>query len=359
MLSDFTSFDLFCSFIRFEADLRIKFHVGSEREKLIEEWEKRVDELKMKHEQERQRIMELNDEARDLLRDFLAKQFEHQREILLELMQQSIDFEAKLQNTLKDLEVNEKHQALRNQCIDSLDLQRNLMTCRQMTETMHYDERRSSEMKDTDMKNDFANSKKDSWDDQSKSLKQLWIEFQHQLDGFDSEELRGDEKEILNKIHQIRGELMMKRQRADGSRNSSVIQEPIMASDDAEREELVKNLQSVDWIGERESRIKRAPYVNVKRENDDIRAPTVDSFMSSGLNRFSQPQRSMQRQTTEITSSIIALVRNSNDDLKENITAVVEGLLEASVGDKFETDASVSPTSEAVNIKESVERRFS
>lgn len=258
---------------------------------------------------EKQSLMELNDDARDLLRQFLAKNCEHEKEVLLEksiaatktametycserindeLMQQSIVFEEKLQNTLKNLETSDKcrMETLRKQCLDDLDLQQNLMTCKQITETMHMMVTNEKHwcMKMADMKNDFAIPKKDSCDNQSKSLKQLWIEFQHQLDG---ERLQGDEREIFDRIHDILGELMIKQPKPDGSVNCFIIQEPITANDDAVTGESIKNCKSVDWIEKREPcfRIKREPYVNVEWTNDDIGAPAVGTF--SSCHRFS------------------------------------------------------------------------
>lgn len=376
------------SFIRFKADKRIKFHIATETEKLNEEWEKRVDRIKLQHEDEKKSLMKLNEEARNLFQEFLAKKCEHEKEILLkqtvaetkaemekncveqvneELMQQSIDFDEKLENTLKNLEAIDKDRmnTLRNHCLDSMDLQANLMTCRQLTEMMHMmvTIEKRWRMKMTDMKNDFENPAKDSCDHQSKSLKQLWIEFQHQLCSFDGKMLGGDEKEIFDKILQIRGELMIEPS-SDRSTDCFIIQEPLAFRHDAMSEELMKDEQNVDWIEKRESevgfRMERAPYVNVKWENDDIGSPTVDSFMSSVFNRFLEPQRSMHRQATEIASSIMELVKKSIDDeqLKENIATIVRDLLEGFAGNKFSPDASVvvpMPKTEAVSIKDSME----
>lgn len=339
----------------------------------------------MQHEDEKLCLKELSDGALDLLRETLAKECEAERKLLLEqtsvetakemetdcaekidakLMQQSIEFEEQLQRTLKDIEAGNKQQieVLKDSCLDAMDRQHNLLSCRQITETMHMmiTNEKHWRTKMTDMKNEIANPAKDDLGNQSKSLKQLWIEFQRQLDGFDGGKLRGDEKELFDQIHQIGGELMIEQE----PKACFIIHEPITtAVDDSMAEEFRTNTEHVDWIDKREKQslwqIKREPYVSVKWKDGEIESPNVDSFTSSLFQRFLQPQCSMQRLPAVVASSIINLMRNSNDDksLEENIAALIQDLMKGFAGDKSSADAkTLDPTSTGgVRIEDSLE----
>lgn len=61
-----------------------------------------------------------------------------QQQIDKELAHQSTKFQEQLQNTIKNLEVNDKDrlEEMRRQCLEAMDVHQHLMACRQITEMM-------------------------------------------------------------------------------------------------------------------------------------------------------------------------------------------------------------------------------
>lgn len=145
---------------RFEADLRIKFHVETETKKLNEEWERKWQELKKLHEQEKKDMIEIFHDSRKVFCDFISKKFKQDTEKLIEqardevrremevrcanlideeLAQQHKNFEESMEVTLNNLKANDrdKMNELRSQCLRTMDVQHDLLVCRQITELLH------------------------------------------------------------------------------------------------------------------------------------------------------------------------------------------------------------------------------
>jgi hypothetical protein len=201
--------------------------------------------------------------------------------------------------------------------------------------------------------------KEPTWDHQSKSIKQLWMEFFNRLVDVDGAMLDGDERRIYDKIYQLHDELMMEQKRAtaiDGSDEILVVHRPN---------------NNLDWIHRNDDDIQLkstevASSVDVKWEKaESSEAPANDSFVKSVFNRFAQPRHPMLQQTTTVTqiaSSIMSMMRESKDEkqLQERIVAM---LIQDEMMRKLFSHGSSAPAfevipvpkSRAVSIKDSLE----
>lgn len=147
-------------FLRYEANLRIKFHVETETKKLNEKWMSKMKQLKMDHDDEKRCLMKIAEDARKIMVEFITKKCQMDCEKMVdkavietrteieqkcaesietELAQQTFMFQEYMEITLKNMEINDmdRMNELRNQCLRAMDLQNHLLICRQITELMH------------------------------------------------------------------------------------------------------------------------------------------------------------------------------------------------------------------------------
>ena len=337
----------------------------------------------MQHDAEKNCIRQFYDESRELLREFVMERFQKGSKNLAseavdraesemdencfelvdaEVARQSVVFQEQMENTLKNLEFNEKDrmEEMKKQCLNAMDLQSHLMLCRQIAEMMlmmtvekkHWSKKiEELQQRPTELENE-KKLLKCAQPDQSNSIKYLLKELMHRLDDLDVQALDGDEKKIYDKIYQISREKLMERKQ-ENAEELFFIQEPTV-----DKCELSKNELNRDWIEEHDTRKsvqQQPPYINVKwekLENEENFAQTdiVDgSFASSVFNRFTQPQNSIHPNAPsdipQIESSIIGMVKNSKyeERLHEDISAMIHDVIKTKL-------SSVDPSTPAANF---------
>lgn len=294
-----------------------------------------------------------------------------------EIARQSILFQEQMENTLKNLEINDKDrmEVMRDQCLKAIDLQSHLMLCRQLTEMMnlmivekkHWQKKiEDAVQKQTELENE-QNLKRSAH--QSKSIKDLLMEVLYQ---FDVVALDDDDQRIFKEIYQLCREFKIdeKNQNTDEMENVLIIQ---ASSRDATESERVGDKKKLDWIGFKdvcEDNEKHPPFLDVKWEKFDIEDSRVEneadaSFTSRIFNRFTKPhdpiQLSAASDIPQIASSIITMVKNAKneDGMLQNITTMIHNVIMKKVPTVDLPEPAVSvvpmPKVETLNIRDSLE----
>lgn len=346
------------------------------------------------HEDEKQCLMKVYDEAQHLLKEFIlgkcrceaeksvseavvkskAEMEEKISEIVdKEVAEQSVLYQEQMRNTIRNLESNNKDRIdeMTNQCLKAMDVQNHLMVCRHLTEMMHMMtvEKQRWRRRMMDMKNEYesivgkshiasANSATESQDHQSKSIKYLWMEFGKQLDDVNVKALDESEQRIYNKIREFHGELVMEH----------------TASLAIDKEATVSRLADVNSTHELNTVCKHQPGNRESPNFSEISAqweridnfegetPRHGSFSMELLNRMPMDQSTVKRQSSapRIASTIVKMVRTSNDekDLEKNIAILLKDAksVEISLVDALApaVDVIPLPNIETMQIKDSV-----
>lgn len=337
--------------------MRIKFHVETETKKLNEEWQRRLQELMMIHEEEKNDMVKIFQEARTVFCEFIAKKCKEESDKLVEkaradmkaemkaectkiidqeLANQHKIFEESMETTLNNLRANDRDRMneLRNQCLNAMDVQHHLMMCRQITELLHLMsvEKRHYEAKLSELKDKYERTISSlqsqhsqshlSGEHQSKSI--FTKALTKTLNSVNVNTLDEHEKRIFDEIHRIM---------ANNDRDSKIFIVTEASSSAVENSHSV--IDENDWINRKEDemRLQRAsPSVAVEWEKQK---PTLnifddDTFMSSIFNRMSTDvERPSSKATQKIASSIIAMVRESTDDklLEKSITELLHNMV--------------------------------
>lgn len=307
------------------------------------------------HEEEKNDMMKIFQEARTVFCEFIAKKCKEEtdklvekakldtREAMKEELAKLIDdelanqqkvFEESMEMTLNNLKANDRDRMneLRNQCLNAMDVQHHLMMCRQITELMHlmsiekchYDAK-LSEMRDKyEMTISSLQSQLPSslltGEHQSKSIFIATVE--KVLERFALNRLDEHEKRIFDEIHCIM---------ANNDCDSKIFIVTEASSNAVENS--LNIIDENDWINQKEDemRLQRASAsVAVQWERQNLSIFNDDTFMSSIFNRMSTDfDRPSSKATEKIASSIIAMVRESNNDklLEESITEILHNMV--------------------------------
>lgn len=343
---------------RFEADLKIKFHVEAETKKLNEEWHRRLQELIKIHEVEKNDMKNIIEESRAVLFDSITKKYKEETEKLVEkakaevreemreecakiiddeLAQQEKVFEKSMETTLNNLSENDrdKMDKLRNQCLKAMDVQHHLMMCRQITELLHlmsveksHWEGRLCEMRvkyeatisSLQARLDTYEKRQQHLSREHQSKSTFTTALMTALNGIDDvNALDEHEKRIFDEIQ---------RMYRNGSNDDDVdsriftITEP---SSDAQNSHSI--IDKNDWINRNEEEkemIFPAASVTVEWQHQNASQITsnnsnVDAFMSSIFNKMSVTSQDVylprcQISIPKIVSSIIAAIKESKND---------------------------------------------
>ncbi len=344
-------------------------------------------ELMKIHEKEKNDMVKIFDEAREILCECLTKKCKNETEILVEkakadtrlemkdelskiiddeLANQQKIFEESMKKTLANIEANDrdKMNGLRNQCLKAMDVQHNLMICRQITELLQLMsvERRHWEGKLSELKDKYE-AKISSLQScprfiQSKSIFAETI--LSTLDRINVDTLDEHEKRIFDEIQF----LMAKN---DSDSKIFIVAEKSACADDASQNSL-DIIDENDWINREEDGnglLRRSASVAVEWEKQSSRENFLsdDTFMSSIFNQMStdgERQSSLPTLTSmpKIVSSIIGLMKQSNDDklLGKSIRKILHNMGLKNSPSTFE-DVIPMPTvrSNPVQIKDSIE----
>lgn len=313
-----------------------------------DEWQRRMDQLVRQHAVEKDLLMKSHGDEK-LNGPNETEELETQTETS-EILCKPVEFEEQMQITLENLANNDRDrmEQMRNQCLEALELQSDLLTCTQVTEMMHMMtiEKRNFHSKMRSMRNEFDSvvsakrseckvSKQPSRDHPSKPIKHLWMELLKRLDDAEEETLDEGERKIRDGIHQLHAELMMeqKHQQPDESDELFIIYEPTGSINGADGDDGPGDETKLDWIYRKDDCVRvGSPFVEwAEVDGAAGKSPVNDgSFKSSVVARFSQPQQSMRQELStapKIASSIIKLVRESTDEkrLEESIIAMLSG----------------------------------
>lgn len=338
-------------------------------------------------------LMKLYEDGRALFQEFITKKCQQQSEELMskavaeaniemdkncsklisaELMQQSASFQEQMENTIRNLEANnrDRMEEMKSQCLNAMDLQSHLLACRQITEMMHMMslEKRHWRMKMNTMKadaseftNDGETMTKPYQNHQSKSINLLLMEFLHQLNDFDAASLDADDKKTFTEIRRVLDELKMEQGHLNVNQSGEVIviQEP---------SEPFKEIHKEDWIDRRDvgcskmhQHTKLSSLIDTKWEKFESSTDKVQidtSFAASVFNSFTQPQRC---ETTKVASSIIRMVKTSEDDtqLLGNVSQMIQDVIMKKLFPIEPSSPYVGlvpmPKTEALKIKDSLE----
>jgi hypothetical protein len=387
-------------FIRFEANQRIKFHVENETKKVQEEWEEKLNQLKMQHDKEIESLVKLHEEKSEKrekieckistesvkfkqkenptknfnsntnIDDMKSEMEKKCKEAIdKELVFQTASFQEQMENTLKNLNVNDRDrmEKMRNQCLEALDIQHHLMACKQITEMMQllatqYKQNRLMKM---DVKNEHesiiaAASGVNPRNNQSKSIKHLWEGFLGQVDDIQNETLDTDEREILDKIQQIRNELSGKPCQLCGDESDEIL--IISESNDRENETNLKwlyhNINDADV-----RKISARPTVEWEK-SEPVEIPTGNSFTLSLFNHISQPQQHTRPSSILKTDSSIMKMARGESKLEEASSqdAIMKKLLFVDPFQAADVDIIPMSKTEVASITDSLqvaERRVS
>lgn len=339
--------------------------------------------------------MKLYEDGRALLQEFITKKCKQQFEKLMskavaeanikmdencaklidvELMQQSALVQEQMENTIRNLEANNRNrmEEMKNQCLNAMDLQNHLLVCRQITEMMHMMslEKRHWRMKMKmktmkadagEFRNDSETMTKPDQSHQSKSINLLLMEFLHQLNDFDAATLDADEKKTFTQILRVLDELKMEQGHLNANQSGEVIviQEP---------SEPVKEIHEKDWIDRHDEVCSKmhqhteiSSLIDIKWEKFESNTDKVQSdtsFVASVFNSFTQPQHC---ETTKVASFIIRMVKTSKDDtqLLGNVAQMIQDVIMKKLFPIEPSSPYVGlvpmPKTEALKIKDSLE----
>lgn len=308
------------------------------------------------HVEEKNDMVKIFQEARTIFCEFIAKKCKESEKLVEkaradtrdemkaectkiiddELANQHKTFEESMETTLNNLRANDRDRMneLRNQCLNAMDVQHHLMMCRQITELLHLMsvEKRHYEAKLSELKDKYDRTisllqsqhpqSHLSGEHQSKSI--FTAALTKTLDSVNVNTLDEHEKRIFDEIHRIM---------ANNDRDSKIF---IVTEASSSAVENSRNIiDENDWINRKEDemRLQRtSASVAVQWEKQD---PTCnvfndDTFMSSIFNRMSTDvERPSLGATQKIASSIIAMVRESNDDklLEESINELLHNMV--------------------------------
>lgn len=351
-----------------------------------EEWEEKVEKLKVQHEREIESLAKVNlDKERKLsvkeiekstevpsedLNDAVTENLNSnskaqetveinkncQQAIDKELAHQSTTFQEQLQNTIKNLEVNDRDrmEEMRNQCLQAMETQKHLMACRQITEMMQLlamQRKQNQRLMKIDVKNEKESiigeasaMGGNSQHNQSKSLKHLWEEFLGRVDNVHNAQLDSDERKILNKIQQIRSELSAEIG-GDESDEMFIISEPNDRKQETNLDWLHRNANDDDA-----REISNRPLVEWERSTD-IEMPAGSLFTSPLFDHISHPRRRTSS-IPKIATSIMKMARDESKLERESSQdAIMKKLLiHSSTAD---VDVVPLPRTEAVSIRDS------
>lgn len=363
---------------RFEAEERIKFHVENATKKLNDEWQSRMDELVAQHEEEKSCLKSIYEESCEQLREFMIEKCQRDAEVEtskavirtkeemeaklseqldIEVAQQAAQFQQELQNTLLNLEINDKDRMLemRDKCLRALDVQSHLMACRQMTELLHV---MTLEQRRWRMKNEAS-----ARDHQSNSIRNLWTDFLRQLDDVDGERLGDDENRILDGVRRFQSELLIEQKQKIDSAECFVVLEPRRGTDDDNSTTARNRIDCENSDEAANAKLVSSVAVEWERvERLDPPAGDDGSFAKAVFNRFAQPQQSMHLPSTvpELASSIMSMLQESKDkkELELSIGVLIQDAIMKNLSLVDATAAAVDivamPKTDAVHIKDSM-----
>lgn len=334
--------------------MRIKFHVEYERAKLNEEWQQHFDELSRDHEEEKKNLIKVFEDSRKVFCEFVAKKcqdeiYKHVEEAVGktrqemevkcskriddELAQQHTILQESMEVTLKNLEANDRDRMneLCNQCLNAMDVQNNLMMCRQITELMHLMSIEKNHWKElmNDLKDKYEMTIKtlenkinsfiveSSPEHQSNSfIVALWKRFFKSLKSIDVNELNESERGILNEIYRIQYDLI-----ENYDDNLSRI---FLVADDNDNDEKQQDFTDKNLIDNRMDqkdgeclKMESSVAVEWKRQNLSEVISIEDKFISSISHKMSKADASKNIHESillKTASSIMTMVKGSEDD---------------------------------------------
>lgn len=389
--------------------MRIKFHVENERKKLNEEWQKHFDELVTSHEEEKKNLIKIFEDSRKVFCEFMAKKCHDEiqkhvdeatamtkqemeemcaKKIDDELAQQQTMLQESMNVTLKNLEANDKDRMneLCNQCLNAMDVQSNLMMCRQITELMHLMsiEKRHWEKKMNDLRDKsqmtikMLETKLNSFivesspEHQSSSfIVALWTRFFKSLKCIDVNELNEYETRILNEIHRIQCDLI-ENYEDNSSRvflihNDNDYDGAVSAADEEQQSKSPDENLIDDWICSKDGEcLNKHSSVAVdwhKQASSEV-ISIEDKFMSSIFHKMSKPDALININDSifsKTASSIITMVRglekNDDDDDRLLESKVIEILRKLFTQQQAMTtmDLVPLPNVDSIHIRDSLE----
>jgi len=363
--------------------MRIKFHVDNETRKLNEHWQLKIHQLQVEHERKMEEVKKFYDEGRCLLSESIKKKCRMENDKLLakaiestrreakqkcaeamakELVVHTAEWEEKLRNTLAEREANDGQRMaeVRNQCLKAMDVQHQLLICRQITELMHMMawEKQTFRVKMLDMRNEYAsiigalerkleNAAEKvpatceimTQANQSKSIIEMWREFLKQLNAAaaDAGRLSHNEQSIYEAAQCLDEKLASDRDQHDdvtAAASATVADDElfIIHQERMEAAGSVANHQSVNddeclgrnvmprWmeVDEEEEAEAEAGVEATKSPAD------VATFASSIFHRMSMDSTRSKSiiNIPEIASSIIRLVKDGKDS--KNVESLLE-----------------------------------
>lgn len=283
-----------------------------------------------------------------------------------ELAQQLALFDEQLENTLSNLKINDRQrmEEMRSQCLSAMDLQSHLMSVRQISELMHlmtvekqfWKSKLAGTRRDLvtdEALSDCGTSSTPAQNNQSKSIKRLWIEFLQRVDDFAGEKLDGDEMRICREIHHVRDKMMKQPGNYDGT---STI--PSAAHDIAAEQAETQSPATIQSLFPPPS-VGTDRFVDVaweKMENNGNDSDTDDSFSCHALKQFLQPQNSLH---PEIASSIKNVMKKVRElQLDKNMAGVIHDAMLAEFASfnslRQAVDFVPMPKTEVVTIRDSL-----
>jgi hypothetical protein len=307
------------------------------------------------HEEEKNDMVKIFQDSRTVFCEFIAKKCKEETDKLVEkaredareemksecskiiddeLANQHKIFQESMETTLNNLRANDidRMDELRNQCLNAMDVQHHLMMCRQITELLHLMsvEKRHYEAKLSELKNKYETTISSlqsqhplshlSGEHQSKSI--FIAALTKALESVNVNTLDEHEKRIFDEIHRIM---------ANNDRDSKIFIVTEASSSAVENSRSI--IDENDWFN-RETRLQGASAsvaVQWERQNPTLGVFDDDTFMSSIFNRISITdfERPSSEATQKIASSIIAMVRESNDDklLEESVTEILHNMV--------------------------------
>jgi hypothetical protein len=371
--------------LRFEADLRIKFHVDNVTKKLNDEWEEKFKFLMEKHRNEMNEMRKIYDESRQLFCEFTTKKSEEKTRNLLEkcaneteqnllekwqlsvdedlmtkLISQVIDLQNVMQERINNYDAKERMiiSKLRNEYLSKMDMQNHLMTCRHTTELFHlmnvvkqnWQEKIDNIRREYEAKIAILELQFDLLPShQSKSIiLSIWNKFYKTLTTteFDVNKLNECERALLDKIHHIQNDLIENCD--DISSRVLIIQEEVdslgigkhpfkstLLDNDNDENGAQTNVEkfsndlSVELQWEKYNPIESISDaddydVALDDVNDDF---AQDPFLSSIFHEMSHTEN-MESIVSKIASSIIDKIKStSNDDDEGKVENFVSNIL--------------------------------
>lgn len=313
---------------------------------LLEEFDTQLESVKQKHEDEKKLLRGLYETASEMLRNFIAKKCDLETKKLIakaivetkeemetqfskviqnELAQQTILFNEQMENTMKNLKIDDRNrmEELKRQCLSAMDVQAHLMVIRQVSELMHMMTVEKHFWRDSlsdsgceTLINESKPPTDDIRDHQSKSLKHLWIEFLRQRDTCEGEHFDEEEKRIFHEIQQI--EVMMKQQRGVHGMFENRKSDAHVWSEGAKTKATSDSSMVIDdktCISSGE----KAPFIHVSWEKleNNFGEKAVGETFTGKLQQFLQPQSCRP----EIASSINKIMKKLREKQVDKSTA--------------------------------------